>query len=72
MTTPVEIRKEHARGGGPGERFTMRFVMGSKYTTENAPRPSDPAVRLTTTPPRERLAAVEFPGAWGSVMSVVD
>ncbi len=64
MTTPVEIRKEHGGRAGPGDHFTMRFVLGSQYTTETAPRPADPAVRLTTTPPKERLAAVEFPGAF--------
>jgi hypothetical protein len=67
MTTPVEIRKEHPRSGAPGERYTMRFVLGSKYTTETAPRPQDPQVRLTTTPPKERLAAVEFTGACRAV-----
>jgi hypothetical protein len=60
----VEIRKEHGGRAGPGDHFTMRFVLGSQYTTETAPRPADPAVRLTTTPPKERLAAVEFPGAF--------
>ena len=57
MTTPVEIRKE----GGVDDSYEMRFIVGSKYTTETAPRPADPKVRLTTTP-RERLAARKFPG----------
>jgi len=61
MTTPVEIRKEaHHRGGG--EAYSMRFIVSSSYTTETAPRPVDSKVRLTTTPPRERLAAREFAG----------
>lgn len=58
MTTPVEIRK------GGADSYTMSFFMPSKFSTSNAPPPSDDRVTLTDLP-TEILAAKDFPGGWG-------
>lgn len=43
----------------PLTTHTRTHIYTQKYS---APRPSDAKVRLTTTPPKERVAVKEFPG----------
>ncbi|MBB3712813.1 hypothetical protein FHS00_002408 [Limimaricola variabilis] len=57
MTAPVTTAAaENAEG-----RYTVRFMMPSKYTMETLPEPLDPEVRLSRMPART-LVALRFVG----------
>ena len=74
MTAPVtmEAAPDGASKSG-GERWRMHFVMPSKYTMENLPKPNDPRVQLREVP-AHRMAAVRFSGlaTQGSVKEQTD
>jgi hypothetical protein len=56
MTAPVE--QQQADG-----RWRIAFVLPASYTLANAPRPTDPRVKLAEVPPR-RMAVVRYRGTW--------
>lgn len=60
MTAPVQTAT--AAGGGKGGWFGMRFFLPASYTLDNAPKPTDPQVRLREVPP-ETLAVLRFSGS---------
>lgn len=71
MTAPVTQR---ARGeeipmtapvvqAGTGGRWTVAFVMPSRYTMETLPAPEDPKVEIRPVPARS-VAAVRYSGTW--------
>ena len=55
MTAPVTQQSDAEN------RWTVRFIMPSKYTIDTLPRPEDADVRLVTVPPK-RVAAIRFSG----------
>lgn len=55
MTTPVQATDST----GPVQ---MQFFLPAKYTSENAPAPSDPRVEIVTVP-SETIAALRFSGS---------
>lgn len=57
MTAPVAAEP---RGDG---RYAMRFFLPKSYTSETAPEPTDPRVRLLRLP-AEDVAALGFSGRW--------
>jgi len=56
MTAPVT--QERA-----GDRYTIQFMMPSKYSREELPEPNDPRVSIREVPAR-RFAAVRYSGTW--------
>ncbi|UCG56794.1 MAG: heme-binding protein [Phycisphaerales bacterium] len=56
MTAPVSQREYEGK-------YSVSFLMPSKYTMENLPEPLDPNVRLRDIPAR-RIAAVRYSGSW--------
>lgn len=57
MTAPVATTAAEGEEG----RYTVRFMMPSKYTMETLPEPLDPQVRLTRMP-TQTLVALRFVG----------
>jgi hypothetical protein len=69
MTAPVQSEKMDMTApvgsiGGPG-RYTISFVMPSKYTMESLPVPNDERVSLRQIPAR-KVAAIRFSGFWST------
>ena len=70
MTAPVVLSPAEYSGGSPEsmltgeaiETWTMAFVLPEGYSTENAPIPSNPAVRVRDVVPR-RVATIRFSGS---------
>ncbi len=56
MTAPVLQR-------GAADRWTIRFVMPSRWTLDTLPAPRDPRVRLRTMPART-VAVLRYSGTW--------
>ena len=56
MTSPVT--QERA-----GDRFTIQFMMPSKYTVETLPTPNDSRIRFREVEGRD-LAAIRYSGRW--------
>ena len=56
MTAPVNQQKS-------GGKWSVSFLMPSKYTMETIPEPLDPNVTLREIPPR-KMAAVRYSGTW--------
>lgn len=56
MTAPVTQEKA-------GDRYTIQFMMPSKYSREELPEPNDPRVSIREVPAR-RFAAVRYSGSW--------
>ncbi len=56
MTAPVTQEKT-------GDRYTIQFMMPSKYSREELPEPNDPRVSIREVPAR-RFAAVRYSGSW--------
>ena len=56
MTAPVT--QERA-----GDRFTIQFMMPTKYTIETLPKPNDARIRFREIEGR-RLAAIQYSGRW--------
>jgi hypothetical protein len=56
MTTPIETSSA-AEGG-----VTMRFFFPSEFTSENAPQPNDPSIRILQLP-EQILAVLRFSGS---------
>ncbi len=56
MTAPVT--QERA-----GDRFTVQFMMPSKYTFETLPKPNDPRIEIRQVPAR-KFAAIRYSGTW--------
>ena len=69
MTAPVQSEKMDmtAPVGTIGEagRYTISFVMPSKYTMETLPIPNDPRVQTRQVPAR-KIAALVFSGFWSA------
>ena len=53
MTTPVTV--------SGGEKFTVSFIMPSKFTLESLPSPNDNRIRFVPIPEHE-MAAIRFTG----------
>jgi hypothetical protein len=56
MTSPVTQERS-------GDRFTIQFMMPSKYTLETLPTPNDARVRFREVA-AQRLGAVRYSGRW--------
>jgi hypothetical protein len=56
MTAPVNQQKS-------GGKWSVSFLMPSKYTMETIPEPLDSNVTLREVPPR-KIAAVRYSGTW--------
>lgn len=69
MTAPVQSEKMDMTSpvGTIGEagRYTISFVMPSKYTAATLPIPNDPRVQIREIPAR-KVAALVFSGFWSS------
>lgn len=72
MTAPVsqeKIRPEKIAMTAPvtqeraGDRFTVQFMMPSKYTIETLPTPNDSRIRFREVEERQ-LAAIQYSGRW--------
>jgi hypothetical protein len=67
MTTPVQVsRSQRIAMTAPvivsgKDRFTVAFIMPSKYTLETLPIPNDGAIRITSIPAHQ-MAAIRFSG----------
>ena len=59
MTVPVISR----RGEKEADMYNLAFVVPSKYTLENVPRPSDPRVQIRRIPGRH-MAVIRYSGNW--------
>lgn len=55
MTAPVEIPKSDSSG------VSMRFFLPESFSTQNAPKPNDPQIKITSLP-EETFAAITFSG----------
>jgi SOUL heme-binding protein len=69
MTAPVQSEKMDMTApvgtvGGPG-RYTISFVMPSKYTLETLPVPNDERVQIRQVSGR-KVAAIVFSGFWST------
>ncbi len=56
MTAPVNQQEA-------GDKYSVSFLMPSKYTVETLPEPLDEDVKIRTIPAR-RMAAVRYSGSW--------
>jgi effector-binding domain-containing protein len=56
MTAPVNQQMSEGK-------YSVSFLMPSKYTTETLPEPLDPSVRLREVPAR-KVAAIRYSGTW--------
>lgn len=56
MTAPVSQAKV-------GDRYRITFLMPSKYTIQNLPKPTDPRVGFRVEPERD-VAAIRYTGFW--------
>ncbi len=56
MTAPVNQQEA-------GDKYSVSFLMPSKYTMETLPEPLDEEVKIRTIPAR-RMAAVRYSGSW--------
>lgn len=56
MTSPVTQERS-------GDRFTIQFMMPSKYTLETLPKPNDSRVQFREVS-GQRLAAIRYSGRW--------
>jgi len=56
MTTPVNQQQS-------GEKYSVSFVMPSKYSLETLPEPLDPTV-IVKEIPAFKAAAVRYSGTW--------
>ncbi len=56
MTAPVT--QERA-----GDRFTIQFMMPSKYTIETLPKPNDSRIEIRKVPAR-KFAVIRYSGTW--------
>lgn len=63
MTAPVSTSNE-------GSDYRMRFFLPSKFTEENAPAPTNPAVRIGTVPARIE-AAIRYTGSQSEEKNIV-
>lgn len=57
MTAPVNQQKREGK-------FSVSFLMPSKYTMQTLPEPSDSSVKLREVPSR-KIAAIRYSGSWG-------
>ena len=57
MTAPVTTRPE----GDGADRYTVQFMMPSRYTMETLPAPRDPNIALREVPRRD-IVALRFKG----------
>ena len=71
MTSPVkqEAESEKIKMTAPvnqemaGDRYSVSFVMPSKYSLENLPEPTDNKVKIRQIPAR-KIAVVRYSGTW--------
>lgn len=64
MTAPVLQQRIELQGDGT-PKFRVAFVLPEDFTSENAPWPSNPNVRLRTVP-ESLAAAIRFSGRWSA------
>ena len=58
MTTPVTQQPV-------GDRYSVRFMMPTRYTRESLPSPTDPSVKICQVDPG-RVAAIRYSGRWSA------
>jgi hypothetical protein len=69
MTAPVSQRSEKISMTAPvnqqqsGERYSVSFIMPSKYSLETLPEPLDPAVIIKEIP-AHKAAVIRYSGTW--------
>jgi hypothetical protein len=75
MTAPVNQKPSQAKGEkismtapvsqktGDNGKFTISFVVPSKYTLETVPQPKDPRVGIRKIPAKT-MAAIKYSGNW--------
>ncbi len=59
MTTPVSQKKTLQSDG----KYTINFVIPSKYTLETVPAPRDPRVNIRKVP-QKNMAVIKYSGRW--------
>jgi len=59
MTAPVTREVDPAKPGS----YSIAFVVPSKYSMENVPRPTDPRVNIRRVPART-VAVIRYSGSW--------